>query len=423
MRRPVLPRAVTLVALALLFTFLAEQSSWANPLWAREFGTPGKDQANGVAASGSRVFVGGYLNGSPTGGAGSTRCFLRAYSPTGRLVWARKFGSPSPCVVNAVAVGSDGVFVAGFTDGSLFGQSSLGGRDAFAAKFTFAGDEVWTTQFGTSSADAAQGLAVDSTGIYVSGITFGTLPGGTFAGTSDAFAAKLASDGSITWAKQFGTFGMDNAKAVALDASGVVVTGYVGGLYGGALPGQTSAGGQDVFVRQYDPNGVELWTVQGGSARDDEGDGIAVSGTQIVVAGATLGTIAGTKQGRSDAFVEAMSTSGTPSWTRQFGSHSFDVAWAVAADPSHFYVSGQAFGRIPQSTGVGDTFVRSYDLAGVLDWSRQLGSVSTETSWIGGGLAVTSTSFGVLVAGSTWGSLPGQVSRGDQDAFVAKVAA
>jgi len=34
---------------------------------------------------------------------------------------------------------------------------------------------------------------------------------------------------------------------------------YVGGSTAGALPGQSAAGGWDIFVRKYDANGNELW--------------------------------------------------------------------------------------------------------------------------------------------------------------------
>ena len=54
------------------------------------------------------------------------------------------------------------------------------------------------------------------------------------------------------WTRQFGSAGHDRATAVAVDASGV----YVAGATEGALPGQTSAGSIDAFLRKYDRAGT-----------------------------------------------------------------------------------------------------------------------------------------------------------------------
>src|SRR5262249_29976009 len=54
-----------------------------------------------------------------------------------------------------------------------------------------AGTELWTRQFGTAANDGAPGIAVGASGVYVAGVTFGTFPGQTSAGGSDAFVAKL----------------------------------------------------------------------------------------------------------------------------------------------------------------------------------------------------------------------------------------
>ena len=46
-------------------------------------------------------------------------------------------------------------------------------------KYDNNGNEVWTTQFGTSGDDIALGISVDRTDVYVIGYTDGTLPGQT----------------------------------------------------------------------------------------------------------------------------------------------------------------------------------------------------------------------------------------------------
>ncbi len=73
----------------------------------------------------------------------------------------------------------------------------------------------------------------------------------------------------------------------------------------GALPGRTPIGQDDAFLREFSPEGMELWTLQFGSALPDEALGVAVDGRgNIVVAGYTMGTLPGqTNAGDWDAFV------------------------------------------------------------------------------------------------------------------------
>ena len=90
----------------------------------------------------------------------------------------------------------------------------------------------WIRQFGSSDVDIAYGVAVNSSGVYVVGYTIATLPGQTSAGSTDAFIRKYDSSGNVVWTRQFGTQGFDQAFAVAVDSTGV----YVAGLTNGSLP-------------------------------------------------------------------------------------------------------------------------------------------------------------------------------------------
>jgi hypothetical protein len=89
----------------------------------------------------------------------------------------------------------------------------------------------FTTEFGGSSDEFPGGIAVDTTGIYVSGttdssdfpVTLGaaqtTFVGGGPNGSNDAFAAKLTLAGSITWATFINGSDSTTGLAVAIDSS------------------------------------------------------------------------------------------------------------------------------------------------------------------------------------------------------------
>jgi hypothetical protein len=115
------------------------------------------------------------------------------FSTTGVLS-SRQFGTPQEDEAFGVTVDSSGVYVAGITADALPDQTSLGGSDAFVRKYDHEGNELWTRQFGTPQEDLASGIGVDSSGVYVAGITAGALPDQTSLGGSDAFVIKLAKE-------------------------------------------------------------------------------------------------------------------------------------------------------------------------------------------------------------------------------------
>ena len=61
-----------------------------------------------------------------------------------------EFGSSSGDLGIGVAVGASGVYVAGTTTGTLPGQASAGGIDAFVRGYDVAGNVLWTRQLGTA---------------------------------------------------------------------------------------------------------------------------------------------------------------------------------------------------------------------------------------------------------------------------------
>src|SRR2546428_80762 len=258
------------------------------------------------------------------------------------------------------------------------GRGGGGPAAPFPRNHTRGGHVRWPRQFGTSGEDEAIAIAVDASGAYVVGRTNGALPGQTNGGTDgsfpyDAFVIKYDTSGNVLWTRQFGTSHFDQANGIALDASGV----YVSGLTWDALPGQTSAGSGDAFLRKYDASGNVLWTRQFGSSDFDQADNVAVDASGAYVAGVTAGAFPGqTSAGSADAFVIKYDTSGNVLWTRQFGSSAYDQAYAIAVDASGAYVAGYAAGALPEQTSTGgfDAFVRKYDVNGNEVWTRQFGT-------------------------------------------------
>ena len=64
-------------------------------------------------------------------------------------------------------------------------------------------DFDWISQFGTTQSDIAGGAAADSSGVYVAGSTIGVFPGQSAAGGIDVFLRKYSFTGSVIWTSQF----------------------------------------------------------------------------------------------------------------------------------------------------------------------------------------------------------------------------
>jgi hypothetical protein len=304
--------------------YLAKYDTNGNELWTRQLGSAEGDFVRSVALDrAGNIYLAGVTLGTLAGQvhAGAADAFVYKYDPSGSVVWIRQFGTAADDEAFGVAVDRAGnVYVTGFSVGSLSGQPTAGGPDTFVRKYDSSGRELWTRQFGSPGEDLAYSAAVDGVGhVYVTGLTAGTLPGQVSAGGVDAYVRKYDRDGNVVWTRQFGTPADEITFAVVVEGprrrrqpfAYIGLTSeriLIAGVTGGALPGQTFAGALDAFVRAYGPRGNELWTRQFGTAEQDAAVWVTPDGSSsppgIFVAGVTDGTLPGqTSAGGRDAFL------------------------------------------------------------------------------------------------------------------------
>ncbi|WP_437895678.1 SBBP repeat-containing protein [Sorangium sp. So ce124] len=317
-----------------------------------------------------------------------------------------KFGSEGLYVAFAVAVdGGGNVYVAGNTYGA-FGSDG-GESDVFVRKLDAHGSVVWTQRFGTSSDDHAKGVAVDGSGnVYVAGTTGGALEGAN-GGFGDAFVRKLDASGATLWTRQLATWRSESANALAVDGQG---NAYVAGTsYGG--PQETG----EAFVTKIDTNGAPAWTQLFGGPDEDEAMAVAVDGSgNTYVGGYTSGgVVADSDRGQRDAFVRKLDSSGTTSWTRQFGSTENDFVFAARVDGNgDLYVAGSTAGEVGgPSEGSPEAFVRKFDAGGATSWTHHAGNASYDYS------------FALAIDGNDDVYLVGSTSGGEEDVYVRKLDA
>jgi hypothetical protein len=389
-----------------------------------QFGTPADDLGYALTADGSgNVFVAGYTTGNLNGAnAGQKDIFLAKYDSSKARQWVRQLGTTADEVAYGVGADSSGnVYVAGYTEGGLGGEANSGGADAFLAKYDPAGNLLWTRLLGTADKDWALGLAVDGSGnAYMTGYTYGNMPGWTNQGEADIFVAKFDTAGTRQWVAQLGTAGMDEGNGVAVDGTGNI---YVTGFTEGSLDG-TNVGGSDIFLAKYDTSGNQLWVKQLGSPGTDWAWAVAVDGSgNPYITGYTKGNLDGTNQGNSDIFLAKYNPSGTLVWLKQLGTSGMDDGYGIAVDgDGNAYVTGGTQGVLGENVNRGsyDIFWAKYDASGNQQWVRQ-GGTAGEDVGVGLGVFFDSIRNLLYVAGYTAGGFDGNASLGGFDALLVKL--
>ena len=300
-------------------TYLSKYDVNGNELWTRQFGTDGEDEVRGIGLDSAgnvylmgqtRLYISGFSNLQGVGEDYTPKSnFLNKYDSQGNELWARRF--PTKMVEKAFDVAVDGpgtVYVVGSTGLALPTQGHLEGRDAFVRTYGSNGDESWSRQFGIQDVDRASGVTIGGTGkVYVAGSTEGAFPGHRSMGHRDAFLSWYDETGTELRTIQFGTEADDAGLDLEMDGGGNL---YVLGSTGGSFPGQANFGEEDAYLRKYNDDGNELWTLQFGTRLDDVAAAIALDGAgHLYVAGSTSGPFAGqVAPGITDAFVVKIAT-------------------------------------------------------------------------------------------------------------------
>jgi hypothetical protein len=285
-----------------------------------------------------------------------------------------------------VAVTDSSIYVAGifYSDTARFGRFTLANSprptgdptaydDGFVAKLTARGDSAafrWAQPVSGPTHTEVRALAVRGANVYVAGMFSGSslTLGTTIAnsGLFEGFVSKLVDQGStgrFAWAQSMGGDQHEYATAVAVGDSGV----YVAGIFNSntARLGSTTltnvgSSSSDVFVAKLTdsgPTGRFVWAVRGGGSYQEDTRALAVSGSNVYLAGTFRSATAGFGTSMlananptaftNDVFVAKLTDSGatgTFTWAKQAGGPDDDYAYAVAVGGSNVYVTGLFFG-------------------------------------------------------------------------------
>jgi hypothetical protein len=349
--------------------------------WARQI----HNGVTAIATSGNNLYLAGTFAG-PTydlGGvtltnvnAATSDLFLAKLVDGGTsssFAWAYRTGGVGSEVPTAVAATGTSVFVTGqFSATASFGATSLtaaGDDDVFVLKCADAGSSAaftWAQRLGGSGADAANGIAVVGSAIYVGGnfssptADFGPVTL-TNTGSFNGFVTKLTDLGSTSgfgWTQQAGSNG--NATINSIVATGTSV--YARGAGGsGTRLGPVVLANSGGFVAKLADNGASgsfVWAQQA-SGDPGRGEALAVQGNSVIIGGnfvsptMTFGTITLTNTPASvtysDAYVAKITdagTTGTFAWARQISGEGVETVFGLAVRGNTVYVAGNFFSPV-----------------------------------------------------------------------------
>lgn len=131
-----------------------------------------------------------------------------------------------------------------------------------------------------SGGNFALRIKLDSQGnVYAAGTTRDSFNGQPYMGGEDSFIIKFDSSGSPLWTRFIGSAGYDTVTNMDMDSSGNV---YLSGYSNGTLEGRSSGGGYDWFMAKYIPDGTRQWLAYAGGASDDYLRAVAVDASNNV---------------------------------------------------------------------------------------------------------------------------------------------
>jgi hypothetical protein len=340
--------------------------------------------------------------------------------------------------INAIATDTNGnLFLVGTFTGTVnFGSTSLtsiGSSSGFVAKWSVATNNfLWAQQ----QAGSITALVVNGTSVYLGGFFQGTISFGgntlTSAGGTDGFLAKLIDTGtssSFVWAQSIGGIGEEFTFGLCANNTNLYIVGEFGSPtinLGGTTLTNAGTNSTDAFIAKLADTGNTAsftWAQRAGGSSRDYASAVAVSGTDVYVAGSFYSRMAGIGSftltnasstiSTSDIFITKLADVGSTSnftWVQRAGGSLYDEPAVIAINGSNVYVTGRFnsqaidFGgtTLTNASTSFDAFVAKLTDLGrtsSFTWAQRAGGTGHEAP---SALVVSESS--VFVAGSFFGA-------------------
>lgn len=303
--------------------FVAKYSTTGAYIWSKQLGGTSDEYGYSIATDlVGNIYTTGSFNGvadfNPAPLAannltslGSKDVFISKLDVNGAYVWAKSVGGTMDEAGNDIEVGSNGVVITGYFQGTVdfdpdAGTSNItalgmsGFRDIYVLKLsTTTGALTWVKRQGGTYDEEAFAIKIDGVGnIYTTGYFNGTVdfdPNApinslTSLGVRDVFVSKLNTLGDLVWAQQIGGSGDETGHAIEINLYGNVgVTGVFAGTAdfdpGVSVANLTAVGGSDLFSCGLTDAGIYLSAFRIGSTSNEGYMTLATSACNIYYTG------------------------------------------------------------------------------------------------------------------------------------------
>ena len=287
---------------------------------------------------------------------------VKKFSPSGVLLWARKFGGKeSDFAHNITADAENNTYITGtFQDTlKLFDQTLLIGsnpmaNNGFIIKLNAIGDILWAKSIQSSNGaypiKAKANLAGE---VFIAGnfegmADFNPGPGQNLinsTGLTDMFFLKLSASGDLIWARKIGGSESESIFDMQLTTDGSMITTGQFNQVVDFNPGSGEAftdfyGGADFFVHKLSSDGIFVWVKAMGGVGFDTGLGLDLApNNDVVIVGRYSNTVDFNpsqnqsfnliSEGSWDGFVLRLNEAGDYVWAVDIGASQNDQCTTV----------------------------------------------------------------------------------------------
>ena len=380
--------------------FVAKYDAVGNLFWAFKIGGVGATveiEAITDAPNGNIYVTGEFFDGpvdfqgvvssissvrTPTGA--SKNMFLAAYNSNGELLWVTSSTDTGNSIGFGITADANGIYVVGRFGGDITfpplapitwsGVASY--FDAFVTKFDFSGNATNVKTIFSTTGDGhvkAFNVTTDGTDVYAIGTSESTSwtygPTGLnptdgnngLAGTDDIWVISFRENNfNLNWSQVIGGVEDDVAKGLTNDATGLYLTGGLGGasIRFPGIPNVPSIGtAKDIFTSKlFSVNGLTDWVFleQNNSLTDAYGSDVVVDAAgDLYITGSHTGTTdfngalnSIPAVGGLDVFVMSRTNTGIFNWAISAGGLGNDEGFGIGIDNSGGIYTGGSYDLI-----------------------------------------------------------------------------
>lgn len=256
--------------------FVAKYRADGELLWAKVATGKAGGSAHGVVVDGrDNIYIGGLSAGLGAFGAQAlsspkgTSALVAKLDRDGQVLWLRQHPGEPSCLFHELACDAQGrVWAAGMFKGKAvvgpdaYATTGPKDSDALLCHYDADGRLLWSRVGQGPGTDYGLGVATDGAGnAYLTGeFSEGFSLGGRrlrSRGATDVYVARFDAAGALTWLKQSGGTGSDNAYVDAMDGrGGLLIAGAFAGVQQLDHLALTSQGSGDAYVARLDLAGT-----------------------------------------------------------------------------------------------------------------------------------------------------------------------